>query len=301
MSLKIDLLRTFATVAEAGNIGDAARQLKRTPAAVSMSLKQLEKALGGALFAAERKSQLTELGRFTQEVAINQIDGYERAIASVRAFARNETGHVSLACIDSQLAGLLPVIIRRYQTERPDATLELTWEASDQIADKVADQAVDLGLGTEPRPASGLLFEPLLADPFQVWFSAGSSLCRITRALNWRDLRQLKLVRNPVSDDLRNEAYRNLAARSSLRIEDPACVAGLIDSGDQVAIMPLLSVLANTPGIRHLPLNDHRARRQLGLIRRPNTPAPPGVEIISDMIREAVQNVAVAGDVTGQN
>ena len=292
MPVKLDLLRTFATVAEVGNIGDAAQLLNRTAPAVSMSLKQLEQALGGALFEGERKNHLTELGRFTHEVAVNQIAGYERAIASMQAFARNETGHVSLACVDSQLAGLLPMIIRRYLSDRSDATLEVSWDGSDQVAEQVADQAVDLGLATEPRTAMGLSFEPLLNDPFYVWFSAGSALAQWSRTLTWRDLRHEKLLRNPVSDDLRNEAYRNLAARSSLRVQDPNCLARMIESSALVSILPMLPALENAPGINHLPLNDSRARRQLGLIRRSNTPTLPAVEIISAMIRDAALGLA---------
>lgn len=49
MAIKIEMLRSFLTVAEEGNIKDAATRLLRTPSAVSMTLSALEDELGGPL------------------------------------------------------------------------------------------------------------------------------------------------------------------------------------------------------------------------------------------------------------
>jgi len=60
--VKIETLIYFCVVAESGNLADAADQLGRTQAALSMSIKQLEAQLGKKLFDGERKSQLSPLG-----------------------------------------------------------------------------------------------------------------------------------------------------------------------------------------------------------------------------------------------
>ena len=48
--VKLEHLGVFVAVAEAGELQRAAAHLRRTPAALSMTLKQLEEALGGSLF-----------------------------------------------------------------------------------------------------------------------------------------------------------------------------------------------------------------------------------------------------------
>ncbi|WP_254703064.1 LysR family transcriptional regulator [Roseovarius sp. THAF8] len=53
------MLRCFLTVAERGNLADAAEALGRTPSAVSMMLRQFEDHIGAPLFEAGRKSRLT--------------------------------------------------------------------------------------------------------------------------------------------------------------------------------------------------------------------------------------------------
>ena len=46
MAIKYEALRTFVTVAKAGELQQAANSLARTPSAVSMTLKQLGDELG---------------------------------------------------------------------------------------------------------------------------------------------------------------------------------------------------------------------------------------------------------------
>lgn len=56
MSIKITNLQFFVAVATSQSLTQAAQRVHRTPAAVSLSLKQLEEELGGALFEGERKT-----------------------------------------------------------------------------------------------------------------------------------------------------------------------------------------------------------------------------------------------------
>lgn len=287
MTPKLELIRVFAAVVEAGNITDAAKALTKTPSSVSMSLKRLEASLGGALFEGERKNQLTELGRFAHEIAHVQLENYERAVASIQAFARNETGHLSIACVESQLSQLVPGVVRRYLADRADATVELSAHNNDQIAERVADQAIDLGICAEPGPNPNLIFEPLLNDPFHVWFTRRSALARLKRPLTWRDLRSHRLLRNPISDTLSTESYRNLAMRSKLWIQDTPSLMTLVASGSGIAILPLLPQAEAASELLHLPLNDHRAQRVLGLVRRAHTPVLPGIEIFSEQFRQS--------------
>ena len=61
--IKLEMLRCFGAVAQAGNLGDAAVRLGKTQSALSMTLKQLEEHLGERLFETERKNRLTPLGQ----------------------------------------------------------------------------------------------------------------------------------------------------------------------------------------------------------------------------------------------
>ena len=48
--LETDLIRTFVAISEFGSFSSAARQVNRTPSAISMQVKKLESQLGRTLF-----------------------------------------------------------------------------------------------------------------------------------------------------------------------------------------------------------------------------------------------------------
>ena len=110
-TIKLKALRVFVTVAEIGNIRDAATKLARSPSAVSMALTQLERNIRATLFERDRKSALTPVGRFTLETARAQLTGFERCVRSIYAFARNEVGRLSIAWVPSVAQTLMPDLI----------------------------------------------------------------------------------------------------------------------------------------------------------------------------------------------
>ncbi len=77
MSIKIEMLRCFCTVAQTGNLAEAADRLGRTQSAVSMTLKQLEDHLGKKLFEGERKTHLSPLGRQVFDLALKQVRQFD--------------------------------------------------------------------------------------------------------------------------------------------------------------------------------------------------------------------------------
>ena len=61
--LDTDVLRTFVAIAESGSFTRAAKQVFRTPSALSMQIKRLEEILGHVLFVREaRRVRLTPEG-----------------------------------------------------------------------------------------------------------------------------------------------------------------------------------------------------------------------------------------------
>ena len=66
-------IRCFVTVAELGSVSAAAERLHRTPAAISMTLSNLEAQFGRALFESGGKSRLTPFGAYVFETARDQL------------------------------------------------------------------------------------------------------------------------------------------------------------------------------------------------------------------------------------
>ena len=73
MAIKLEMMRCFRAVAERGTLAEAAEALGRTPSAVSMTLSQFEREVGGALFEGAGKGRLTPLGRMVLDEVTEEI------------------------------------------------------------------------------------------------------------------------------------------------------------------------------------------------------------------------------------
>lgn len=161
MNISIALLRTFVTVADSGNIREAGERLGRTPSAVSMALKQLEEELGGSLFEADRKNALSPLGRYAYEAAGRELTGFERTVASMRSFARNEIGRLMLAAVPSVASHILPGLLRSFLESRPAVEIDLSDMDSLSVQQAVENGLVDLGIGSQVRRDTATRFEQI--------------------------------------------------------------------------------------------------------------------------------------------
>ena len=108
-NIDTQLLRTFATVAETGNMTQASRVLNLTQGAVSQHIKRLEEQLGSALFLRERSGLvLTEAGsRVRQLLTLNDELWHDM---TTPRFA----GRVRLGVPIDLISGRLPSILRLF-------------------------------------------------------------------------------------------------------------------------------------------------------------------------------------------
>ncbi len=119
MAIKIEMLLFFCTVAQTGNLVEAADRLGRTQSAVSMTLKQLEDHLDQKLFEGERKNRLSPLGEHVFEIALRQVRQFDQAVQNIEAAAQAEQGLVRIASVPSVGALIFPPLLkhmtRRFQ------------------------------------------------------------------------------------------------------------------------------------------------------------------------------------------
>jgi len=294
--IKLEALRVYMTVAEIGNIRDAADRLGRTPSAVSMALKQLEGEIGAPLFESDRKNALTALGRFTLEKAQAQVRGFDRAVASVRAFAQHRIGNLTIACVPSVAAKLMPELLRGYVAAWPGVELELFDVDSIGVAGLVESGQADLGLAGRPRTAGVLDFAPLFRDRFRLVCGASSRLAGLGRPVRWGDLRGETLIRNGASEAIEAEGYRALAAEATLMLRNVTSLIAMAGSGLGVTLLPALSTAALPPGVVACDLEDGAVMREVGIIeRKAATRSPAAASFLDLLLAESRALIAELG------
>lgn len=149
--VKVEAMRTLVAVVEAGSIAPAARHLGRTPAAVSMTLKQIETDVGGALFDANRKSRLTPLGVVVLRNARRAVDAHDAAVNDIGQYARGKKGSIKIASTPSIARRVLPFVMTRLLADRPELHVEIRDVDLLTVAELTAAGTVDLGIGSPRR------------------------------------------------------------------------------------------------------------------------------------------------------
>lgn len=273
--IKLEALRVFVTVAEAGNIKDASEQLGRTASAISMALKQLEQEIGGPLFETDRKNALTALGAFMLETGRTQILSYDKAIATIRAFAQNRIGHLTIACVPSVAANIVPSLLSRFVADRPEVEVELFDIDSRNVRRMVEAGTADIGIAGQPGLDVLVAFEPLFRDRFKVICGSAGHMAQLGRPIDWSDLETEMLILNGASQKISAPEYQALSGRASITVRNVTSLIALTKSGPGVTLLPSLTATDLPDGVVALDLADIRAERVVGLItRRGAAPSP---------------------------
>lgn len=274
LRIKLEALRVFQVVADAQGLAEAAESLSRSPAALSMTLRQLEDTIGARLFETERKSRLTPLGRFVLEQARLSVGTHERAVEEIARFVRGETGTLRLAAVPSVANRLLPAVIARLHARRGDLFVELRDIDSRAVVQSVLAGEVDVGLASAPVEPVPLTTTPLLEDPFHVVCRRDDPLARGRAPLRWSDLRGRPFIANGLCDALEASEARALVERAHLRLRNVSSLFAFIEAGQGITVLPALAV-PETERLTSRPLAPPAPTRTLSILqRRDETPAP---------------------------
>ena len=157
--LNFHQLRIFYTVARAKSFSRAAEALDISQPAVSIQVRELEKALGIALFHRRpRGLQLTEIGE--------TVYGYTHRIFSLSTEMREavqdiqglKTGHLTLGASTTPGEYILPVAIGRFRRKHPGIDVKLKISNTRSIIGQILQRELDLGMiGAMPADEGGEL------------------------------------------------------------------------------------------------------------------------------------------------
>lgn len=206
-------LRAFESAARRNSFKLAADELSVTPTAISHQIRQLEDWLGVKLFERQtRQVRLTNSGKALFPSIRDGLDGFERAIESVR-----QAGETKTATLTSTVAFTARCLAARagaFRTAHPDWTLRLDATNAVVDLDRDADASIRYGNGHYP----GLITEPLFADRF-------APVCRPDLKIRGeKDLRRATLIHfewgKAVRDDPRAVVWRDWLDAAGMKAVD---------------------------------------------------------------------------------
>lgn len=285
---KLSHLRCFVAVAQTGSISNAAKRLHRSPSAVSMTLSNLENELGRNLFEADGKSRLTPFGSYVFEIAEEQCNRFDQAIASIEAYARNDFGRVVIAAVPSFASRYLPDILARYNAKYPNINLHVSDDSSTSINLLVSAGTVDVGIASpsQDEALKSVTSQPLLCDPLGIVCSPKNNLAQLQRKLRWSDLHDQVFIVNGTSRRICDPEFRKIVDASEIEVKNTTSLLAMISANIGVTSLPRLAVPEWRDDVCFLPTEYADLNRSIAILTSAEKSLSPAAAAFVDVISE---------------
>jgi len=284
-NLDIDLLRSFAAVADSGSFTAAAELVARTQSAVSVQIKRLEDALGRKVF--ERTSRSLAL-----TPAGETLLGYARRILelndeSVRRIAEPPVaGVIRVGITEYFVPSDLPRILSRFAAAYPGVELEVRMGLTRDLRELLTAGALDAAvLGLSPRDRARPIWSEAL-----VWVAGEQAAPARGAAVPLALLPAPCWLRERALDSMkRAKRHWKIAFTGS----GMASLQAAVSAGLGVSIFPRSSLL---PGMQVLAAGrdyPDPGRLQVGVLRAPRAPGDI-VDALEQVIGQTLEVLAVS-------
>jgi DNA-binding transcriptional LysR family regulator len=241
----LDLVESFAVVAEELNFRRGAERLAIDQSALSRRISRLEALLGFSLFErSTREVVLTPAGRAFYQETGGTISGYLRAVETARTIALGHAGILRVAYMAFAAVSGMPAAVARFRARRPRVALALEYVHTRRQKVMLASAEIDVGFLIGPVENQDLAVHSLGADPLVVVYPPGHRFAEL-ESVPAPDVLAEPLILGDRSEwGFFRERLDSLFAPWSAPLE-PAfqssnvlALAGLVEAGLGVSILP---------------------------------------------------------------
>ncbi|MDR1968727.1 MAG: LysR family transcriptional regulator [Burkholderiaceae bacterium] len=291
MRYELTDLKLFLEIAQAHSLSVGASAVHITASSASYRLKNLEQALGTALFTrTPRGMDLTPAGEAVLAHAREVFEGLERMHGEVGRFISGLKGHVRLAANSSALNGFATASIGRFLVLNPDVDADIEERQSETIPSAVLAREVDIGIFAGPTEVSGLELHRYAMDKLVIAVPSAHVLAdeqevKLGAALEFDFVCMSRASSNFLF--LRDTAQRvGKPLRTRLHAHSFEAVLSLVAAGLGIALVPT-SVLIRMPvGVSTVPLAEAWALRELNLAVRAESRLPSFAKALVQFLLE---------------
>jgi DNA-binding transcriptional LysR family regulator len=284
MAIKIEMLRCFSVVAEAGNLADAALRLGRTPPAVSMTLKQLEDHLGQRLFMSDRKSQLTPIGQQIFELARTELRQFDDTIKAIETAADSPKSLVRVVSVPSVAGLVFPDIVPKFQSLCPGTKIELRDTDSRQVIDALSRGTADVGIASTDYDLNEIQKVPLFSDRFGLICAPHHPLAHHGSPLSLKDVKTHTYIKNDLCSSIDNQVFQDIAAQTNISVRNTLSLIAMVRSGNWVTVLPQTVLHIAPSDLVFRAITDLTSHRHVDLLLRERSPFLDYAEKLKEII-----------------
>lgn len=274
-------------MARTGSFTRAAQDCHVSQPSLSAQIAKLEDELGGALLERLRAgSRLTERGRLFHPRALEALRQLERAHDELDELGGLRRGEVTLGCLPTTGAFLLPRLLGAFRTAYPHLQVKLVEESSPGLGTALREGRIDLALLDEAGLGQGIAAEVLFREDLFVAVPADHPLAARTE-LALEELRDQPLVvmksghgfRQIVLDALTRAGVTARIVYESAGIDT---VQALVEAGLGLTLVP--AMMRREPGPVYLAILPPTPNRTLLVAQRETSVLTPAAEALRGVI-----------------
>ena len=298
-------LRALDAIVRSGSFKKAAEELRLTPPAISVQIRQLEAACGLPVFERiGRRVRLTAAGRTLHEHAQRMFALERDAAWALERLRGLEAGSLRIVCSETA-AYYLPLVWREFARRYPGIQVQLSLDNSERVAERVLRLEDDLGVLSLGEDHPDLAAELLVQDPVVAVVPPSHPWAR-RRSVSVSDFSGQSLVLREVGSATRRLAERRFATqrvrwRLAMEIASNEVIKRAVEMGAGIAILSIVVIareirdgtlcgirITDREFVRPLHVACHRARTE-----------SPAIRAFVTLAREIRNRISVAGAVRG--
>lgn len=162
MNQNLSSYRIFYTVANAGNISKAAKQLYISQPAISKSIQKLEDNLGCRLFSrSSRGVTLTEEGSILYGHVKEAFDTLTIGEEKLRRSMALGVGHLKIGVSSTLCKHMLLPYLKAFIKKYPHISISISCQSTNETLALINENKVDIGLVGKPNNMKSIEFYPL--------------------------------------------------------------------------------------------------------------------------------------------
>ncbi|MFT6924690.1 MAG: DNA-binding transcriptional LysR family regulator [Psychromonas sp.] len=287
MNIKLQQLNHFVMVVEEGGFRAASNRANRSQAALSASIKELEKTLGQPLFEAGNKSTLTPFGTICLPKIMQFLNTYASLVNDLQAAASGQQGRVRIASVPSVAGKLIPNVLRAFCEKYPNVEVSLIDDNAPAVEARLLAGEVDLALGSSFNIEDDAIdFTPLINDPIGVVCLRDNPIAAHPQGVKWQALLKQPFIKNGTSTLLDPTPARVLSQRALYSIENLTSLFSVLALGIGITTLPKLAFPSNETQLIWIPLTNPPLERQIGIFKLAGRSISPQAQVFLDLCIE---------------
>lgn len=284
-------LRYFLAVAQTGSFTQAARQCNVSQPSLSIQIAKLEGELGGPLFERTRKGgRLTARGETFLPRAKAILEQMESARDDAKALSGLTLGKVSLGCMPTTGAHLLPPILTAFRKAYSKIQVHLKEESSPDLARDLEQGEIELAILDEAGLRPGLDHETILTEELLLALPAKHPLAG-KNSLSLKQAAEEPFILMKSGHGFRQitlDLYRKAGLEPKVVFESGGIetVQAMVAAGLGISLVP--QMVAKFPGVAYASVSTPKAARTLSLAWRKKARLSPAAETLKKVIKDTL-------------